>query len=48
MKYAESYGWAIVVDVPHNKYMTKKSYADNFIWKGPAANFSVGGNRDLI
>jgi hypothetical protein len=35
--YAESNGWGYDVSYPTNwKWHTKKNYADNFAWKGPA------------
>ena len=34
ISYAQTMGWTYEVQYPHFRYHTKKSYADNFKWKG--------------
>jgi hypothetical protein len=36
VKYCEMMGWGYDVSYPHHLWHTKKSYSDNFLWKGPA------------
>ena len=33
--FAEDVGWGLDVQYPKQRYLTKKSYASNFKWKGP-------------
>ncbi len=37
VKYCEAMGWGYDVLYPQTRWHTKKSYADNFQWKGFAA-----------
>ena len=34
VKYCESMGWGYDVTYPQVRWHTKKTYADNFMWKG--------------
>ena len=34
VKYAKQMGWGYDIQYPRNRWHTKKSYSDNFIWKG--------------
>lgn len=34
VKFCETMGWGYDVSYPHHRWYTKKSYADNFVWKG--------------
>lgn len=34
VKYCETMGWGYDVLYPQTRWHTKKSYADNFLWKG--------------
>ena len=36
VKYCETMGWGYDILYPQTRWHTKKSYADNFIWKGNA------------
>ena len=38
---AQAHSFAVYVEVDHSKYITKKSYADNFKWKGPADHYKA-------
>ena len=36
VKYCEMMGWGYDVLYPQTRWHTKKSYSDNFVWKGHA------------
>jgi hypothetical protein len=34
VKFAEDKGWGFDITYPNKRYHTRKSYADNFLWRG--------------
>ena len=41
MTYAENLGWGFEIEYPKERWSVRKSYSDNFKWRGPPRSTSI-------